>query len=633
MKKNKKEAPPENIQTRIWWVFGFMMVLVAVLFVGLVVRQLFQYESFKKMEERQSLRRVLLPAPRGIITDRNGLVLAKNKPTFSLVVYLGELRADFRKEQIRRVRAAREKGLTLDRTVLQQNAIETVLREQLKPIERFLNKKVTLDLKKIEQHLMQQPLMPYTLLRDISLEEFARLTELLRVDAPIQLQIRSLRQYPEGDTMSHVLGFVALREPEADESNLRTFSYKEQVGMNGVEKNFEDILQGEVGYELILVNPGGFRYERTERVNPQAGKPLQLTLDTRLQKAVEKSFGKKIGAAVALDVSTGEVLSLVSKPSYNPNELIPSFSAQTDARIRVHNGWINRSIQGLYPPGSTFKLVTSLAAMESGNLGLDEILHCENYFLVGGRKFPEHRKTGYGDINVVRALEVSANVFFYQTGLRTGPETIVATAKKYGLDEPTGIELPGETRRMILPTPAWKRATLSEPWYAGDTANMAIGQGYVLLTPMQMACFTASLARGDTFTRPTLIKQSTPPELPRKPYSEAVAKVIEGMKAAATTGTARLVKVDGLTIAGKTGTAQIVVHGEHLTLAWFVGFAPIENPQVAIAVVVEGTSPDDEYAGGTIAAPVARSFFAEWKKNYIDEPQISNNPATTNTTK
>jgi len=615
MKRGKKvkEPKPENPQARIFWLSGVVATLMLILLGGLVVRQLFQYGYFTKLEERQSLRRVLLPAPRGVITDRNGIVLANNKPRFSLIVYLGELRSEFRKEQIRQVKLARSKNLAVDRVALQRHAIESVLKEHLKPIERFLNTKISLDLPKIEKHLFQQPLMPYALLNDLSLNQFARLTELLRVDAPIQLQVHSLRTYPEGSTASHVLGFVAMREPEADDSNLRTFSFKEQVGLNGVEKSFDDTLSGTTGYELWLVNPAGFRYERTEHVSAAPGNPLQITIDTRLQKSLEKAFGRKIGAAAAIDVGSGEVLSLVSKPSYNPNDLIPSFNAATNARINFQNGWMNRAIQGLYPPGSTFKLMTAMAAIDAGQLDLDEKINCPGFMQIGGRRYPCNKPTGHGDVNLVSALEKSCNVYFYNVGLRTGPEAIMAKAKEFCLDRPTGIELPGETRRMILPTPAWKKEKLFEPWYAGDTANVAIGQGDLLVTPLQMACMTASLARGDTQTTPTLIKKENPTELPSKPYSEGWARVIEGMKAAASTGTARLVHVDGLEVAAKTGTAQVKVNGQNLTLAWFVGFAPVENPQVALAIVVEGTSTDDEYAGGTTAAPIARSFLETWK--------------------
>ena len=613
MKKRKHEAQEDNPQERLFWLGGVMGGLFLILVGGLITRQLIQYDYFRKMGERQSLRRVLLPAPRGVIYDRNGVVLANNKPKFSLIVYLGELRGEFRTEQIRRVKYARERGEAIDREALQKEAIGAVLKSHVAPIERFLNTEIPLDLNKIEKHLNQRPLMPYALLDNLSLKDFARLTELLRVDAPIQLQVRSTRYYPMGDLATHVLGFVSMQDPEDDGSDLKTFSFKEQQGKNGIEKSFDDSLSGQMGYQLWLVDPAGFRYEPTESKTAQSGSPLTLTIDTRFQKALEKSFGKKIGAAAAMDVNTGEVLALVSKPSYNPNDLVPSFSKEVNARIQVHNGWINRAIQGLYPPGSTFKLMTSMAALESGNLGLDETIECDSFLMVGGRKFHEHRTTGYGSVNLIRALEVSCDVFFYNVGLQIGPETIMAEAKKYGLDKPTGIELPGETHSMLLPTPKWKWQKEYEPWYAGDTANVAIGQGDLLLTPLQMSCMVSSLARGDTLTRPTIIKKDTPAQLPRKPYSEALAKVVEGMKAALATGTGRLCRVDGLTIAGKTGTAQVKVNGLPMTVAWFVGFAPADNPQVAISVVVEGTSVDDEYEGGTTAAPIARSFFEKWK--------------------
>jgi penicillin-binding protein 2 len=518
----------ENTQGRILWVGGVLGGLLLLLWGGLIYRQLIQYEHYKKLEERQSLRRVLLPAPRGVIYDRNGVVLASNRPKFSLIVYLGELRGEFRREQIRRVRQARQQNQSIPRATLQRGAMEAVLRAHLEPIERFLGKPVALDIDSLEKHLYQQPLMPYPLLENLSREEFARLTELLRVDAPIQLQVQSLREYPQGDLASHLIGFVSMRQPQAQESQLRTFAYKTQVGISGVEKSFEDTLQGKTGYELWLVDPAGFRYEPTEKQAATPGSPLTLTIDSRLQRALEDALGSKTGAAAAIDVNSGEVLALVSKPSYNPNELLPRFSREVDNRIRQRGAWINRAIQGLYPPGSTFKIITALAALNEGALDINEQIDCASFLEVGKRKFPENRKVGHGLINLATALERSSNVFFYHVGLRIGPEAIMRQAQAFGLDKPTGIELPGETARMLLPTPRWKMERLYEPWYGGDTANVSIGQGDLLITPLQMACFTASLARGALTTPPTLVKTDSPIQLPRKPYSQAQAAVVEG---------------------------------------------------------------------------------------------------------
>lgn len=611
---------PEDFQNRLPWLGGVLGALFLILFFGLVTRQLFQYHHFKHLEERQSLRRVLLPAPRGVITDRNGVVLASNRPSFSLIVYLGELRAEFRQEQIRRVRAAREQKIPPHRETIQKAAMEAVLREHLKPIERFLGQKITLNLEKLTRHLYEKPLMPYTLLDNLTLNQFARLTELLRVDAPLQLQVRSLRAYPQGELACHALGFVSMRDPEIEDDAVRTFSAKEQIGISGVEKSFDEVLSGKMGYELWLVDPAGFRYEPTQQVIAKPGEPLQLTIDTRLQRVLEKSFGRKIGAAVALEVNTGEILSLVSRPGFNPNELVPRFGDRINQKISVNEGWMNRAIQGVYPPGSTFKLITALAALEVGQLDLDERVNCTGALEIGGRAYPCNKHSGHGEVDLVSALEKSCNVYFYTMGLRTGPEAIMDMAHKFGLDRPTGIELPGETRSMNLPTPKWKKKKLFEPWYAGDTANVAIGQGDLLITPLQMACMTASIARGEAQTVPTIVKRNTPALLSRKAYNQGLTKVIDGMKAAASTGTARLVRVEGLSVAAKTGTAQVKTGGGNLTLAWFVGFAPAEDPQVAVAVVVEGTSLDDEYAGGTTAAPIARSFFEEWQKSNLPTP-------------
>lgn len=602
----------ENVQRRLFWVEGLFAILMIVLWGGLITRQIIQHKEYKSLEQRQSVRRVLVPAPRGVIYDRNGKTLVSNQPRFSLIVYLGELRDQLRREQIRQVRLARKEGAKLKREEVQARAIESVMNAHLAMIQKVLGREIPIEPDAIQQHLYRSPLLPYTVLGDLTLDEFARLTELLRVEAPFQLKVDSVREYPYGDLASHVLGFVSMRNPESDDA-YRTFSLKEQQGVAGIEKTFDEKLSGKTGHELWVVDPSGFRYEPKEIEHATPGESINLTIDVNLQQAIERAFREKIGAAAAIDINSGEVLALVSKPSYDPNELVPFFTYETDQKIRKNNGWLNRAIQGLYPPGSTFKIVTALAAFRTGHLDLTEKINCPGYLQVGRRRFPCNNHHGHGEIDVVTALEKSCNVFFYELGLRTGPQSIVQAAKQFGLDKPTGIELPGETHRMLLPTAEWKKKTIGENWYDGDTANMSIGQGYLLVTPLQMACMTASVARSDTLTTPTIIKEEIPVLLPRQDYDAAHQKILEGMRAATKTGTARLVQVADLEIAAKTGTAQVTSNGKRLTLAWFVGFAPADNPQTAIAVVVEEQNRGDGYAGGTTAAPIARHYFEAWK--------------------
>jgi len=283
---------------------------------------------------------------------------------------------------------------------------------------------------------------------------------------------------------------------------------------------------------------------------------------------------------------------------------------------------LNRATQGLYPPGSTFKILTTIAGMRNQKILRVNHYQCRGVEHVGRRPFPCHNPRGHLDTDVERAIALSCNTFYYHFGVKTGIDYLSREARRFGFNEPTGIEIPHEYNRSV-PDKAWKLEKIGDPWRPGDTANFAIGQGYLLVTPLQMACFTASVARGETKTIPTILKVpydkrdfvnhgGEPIGLTDNQYK----RIITGMTQAVEYGTAQLCKIPGIDIAAKTGTAQVKdsnrnspTFGEKLTLAWFIGFAPVDNPSIAIAVVVEGTDPDDNYQGGTTAAPIARNLF------------------------
>ncbi|MGC9450389.1 MAG: penicillin-binding transpeptidase domain-containing protein [Oceanipulchritudo sp.] len=616
----RPEGPDRQANPRLGLIYLVIGICMASLVFGLGFRQLIQQEAFEAAAERQNYRRILMPGPRGIIHDRHGRVLVGNRPLFSAVVYLNELRSEFREEYYNLVRRQRDLGLNQDRYFLNTEARRIVVQRYTNRLNTLLGKNEEVDSGEIERHFSQSLLLPFPLLQDLTPGEYARLIEQVPVDSPIQILSGNARWYPFGEAAAHTLGFVSdsIEFPEGSlpGDSLLTFRNEAQIGRSGLEKEFNEQLQGKTGGEIWTVDPGGFQYERVVHEIPGKGTDLTVSLDIDVQLVAEQAMGDKTGAVVAIEIATGEVLAIVSRPAYDLNDLSPFISFEVDREIREKGAWLNRAIQGLYPPGSTFKLLTAMAALREGVVNKDRIITCEGFRRVGRRVFHCHRRSGHGPENIVDAIRDSCNVYFYTCGIEAGVWAIANEARRFHLDEPTGIELPAETGRMLVPDPEWKAARFyGESWFEGDTANLSIGQGFLLLTPMQMATFAASLARETTFLQPTLLHDAGPPEvggaiglLPGQ-----LALIKEGMRQAGERGTARLAGNPQMPVAGKTGTAQVRKDGRPATLAWFVGFAPVENPRIAVAVLVEGV-PDAavEYGGGSTAAPIAKAVFQQY---------------------
>jgi penicillin-binding protein 2 len=362
-----------------------------------------------------------------------------------------------------------------------------------------------------------------------------------------------------------------------------------------------------------------------EKHAPRQGNRLDISLDLELQVAAEKAidqFETLKGAAVALDVRTGEVLVLASKPDYDLNEFSPHLSEAAAQKIHDSGAWTDLAIAGVYPPGSTFKLVTAIAGLRSGLISPgSSTADCEGSMHIGARLFRCDNGNGHhGLIGFTEAIAQSCDIYFWTYGLKIGPDLIAAEARRFHLDRPTGIDLPYEVHRMLIPDPAWKKRVKDEAWFAGDTANMAIGQGDVGVTPMDMACFVASLARGETTTRPTLLHDPQRARQHMEPIGLTPAQyaaIVDGMERCTINGTGKIFAtptygIPGLRFAGKTGTAQTTRDGNKINIAWFVCFAPLNNPQIAVAVAIEGDTPGEQFAGGHYAAPVAQAVLKAW---------------------
>jgi penicillin-binding protein 2 len=618
--------------------FAAMLLVLAG---GLAYRQLIRYGDYGERERLQNQRRVLVPGPRGNIYDRDNRLLVGNRSRFAVTLYLDELRREFRREYIEVVRRYRESEAAGDITrndrpspaQFEQIARAQVVQRYLDQINRLLGRDEKVDMRQLNRHFQQQLLLPYVLLDDLKPEEFARLLERLPVQSPLQVYTSSTRYYPNGSTAAHVLGYVrATDEVAGDELNgedLKTYAFKGTVGRDGLELQYDPLLQGDTGSAIFRVDPAGFRVNPPlEKHAPRQGERLDISLDLDLQAAAEKAidqFETLKGAAVALDVRTGEVLVLASKPDYDLNEFSPHLSEAAAQKIHESGAWTNLAIAGVYPPGSTFKLVTGIAGLRSGLISVDGFtVDCEGTVRIGNRTFYcDKTASGYAHHGIIafrEAIAQSCDIYFYKVGTTIGPDAIAAEARRFHLDQPTGIDLPYEVRRMLIPDPAWKKRVKDEAWFAGDTANMAIGQGDVGVTPMDMACLVASLARGETTTRPTLLHDPHRARQHTEPIGLTPAQyaaLVDGMEGCTINGTGKIFAtptygIPGLRIAGKTGTAQTTRDGNKINIAWFVCFAPVEDPQIAVAVAIEGDTPGESFAGGHYAAPVAQAVLKTW---------------------
>ena len=615
---------------RVIFFYFAVTALFLVLVGGLAWQQLINTPTHQITERVQNQRRILIPGPRGTIYARDGAtILVGNKPRFAVLLHLDELRTELLKEHIRihkNFLAAGDKKDAPTYDQLEKLARVSVAQRYLNQLNQLLHRAEVVDANKLQRHFLSQLLLPYPLLTDLSPEDFAKLIENLPVVGPLEPTTTITRDYPFKSAAAHTLGYVgATDEIEADEDfpgkGLRTFKMKGSVGENGLEQRFDSLLQGEAGGKVFRVDPAGFKVNPPlATVAPVQGKSLVTSIDLDLQLTAEDALADQTGAAVAIEVATGEVLAIASKPDYNLQDFR---KPETIADIESRHAWTNLALNGFYPPGSTFKILTSIAALRHGSITPTSVVaDCQGRMRIGNAWFVcENTLGNHGKILLSEAIARSCDIYFYQTGLNTTPEVLAAEARRFHLDQRTGIELPGENRRAIIPDPEWKERTQHEKWFPGDTAHMAMGQGFVLVSPLEMACFAASVARGEVFTQPTLVHQANrPPQ-----HTEAIgltpdqrAAILDGMAGCVTHGTASkllslpMYQIPGVRIAGKTGTAQVGVKPHQINIAWFICFAPIENPEIAVAVMIEGETEGETFEGGAHAAPAAAKILKKY---------------------
>jgi penicillin-binding protein 2 len=578
--------------------FRWLYLVTGLLFIALIGRsgflQIAQGERFRGLAEGNRVRRVVLTAPRGVLLDRNNEQLVENIPSYRLVMVPVDIPVD-----------------------------ETGRKELFKKISKEFDVP-TKELEETYQSHDVRSFDPVPIVEDVE-RDVALLLQTKSSEYPgIRADVGALRKYDEPLALSHVVGYVGkLTAEEAEEHP--DYELTDIIGKSGLEQSLEEYVRGINGAQNVEVDALGQIVNVLATEQPTAGSDVVLGLDAGLQKKLYESLlaaataGKKRAAAVAIDPRTGEVLAYVSIPGYDVNEFAKGIKPKRLEELfeDPNQPLFNRPISGTYSPGSTFKPFVATGALESGVIDTSTTFNDSGAITVGGQIFRGWKPGGHGVVDVFDAIANSVNGFFFSIGGGYGDidgigiSGIGKFAKAFGFGEPTGIDLPGEQKGLI-PTPEWKELNYNEPWYLGDTYNASIGQGFVLVTPLQLANATAAVANGGTlwwphFAKSVLKADGSSSEIAPRVLNDNIASsstinsVRQGMRQTVTAGTAK--QLDSLPVqaAGKTGTAQFGGAGSKETHAWFTAFAPFDEPTIALAVLVEEAG-----EGSDFSVPVAR---------------------------
>jgi penicillin-binding protein 2 len=577
--------------------------LLGIILVRYYALQITEYETYRTQSDRNRVQLQPLPPKRGLIYDRNGVLLADNRPSYILSV-------------------VEERVPKLEETLLELQSLVPISEGDL---EKFHKKRKR-----------NRPYEAVPLRFRLTEEERARLA-VNRYRLPgVVVEAQLLRYYPHGELFSHALGYVGrINEREAFELDASDYRGTFHVGKVGVEKYYEDILHGDVGYQNVESNAHGRVLRVLERYDPTPGTDLTLHLDIRVQQAAVDALGDQRGAVVAIDPLTGGVLALVSTPGFDPNLFVNGISSRDYSALRdsLDVPLFNRAIQGQYPPGSTIKPMMAMAGLESGLVTPESTVADPGWFRLPGDRHMYRdwilriRGTGHAprvDLNM--AIAQSCDVYFYDLARRLTIDRMHEYLQPFGLGDRTGVDTTNE-RRGVLPSTQWKRGALGQPWYPGETVSAGIGQGYMLTTPMQLAMATSVLASKGQRRIPRMVKTiaGEPVEAPLlEPMAARDANwaaVYKGMREVVhgKRGTARyLSKGIQYEMAGKTGTAQVIgipqgevykeeeVNERHRHHGLFIAFAPIESPTIAVAIIVENGG------GSSAATPISRAVIDTW---------------------
>ena len=589
---------PETVRRRIRIAAVLALTLSLILIWRFYSLQVLQYERYQTLSLDNHIRMQAVPPVRGLILDRNGVVLAQNTAVHILQVVPEKVH---------------------DIEVMLQ-AVDELVGLSTAEVEAFRSR--------LKKHPAFEKVLLKARLDDVQTATFA--VNEYRLPG-VTLEAVLHRDYPQGSLVSHVLGYVG-RISESEEAMIDPSAYQgvRSIGKIGIEKQYEDLLLGRPGFAQVEIDAHGRTLRTISRNSAIPGNTLNLTLDADLQRIAREALGNRRGAVVAIAPSNGEVLTMVSSPSFDPNLFVDGIDQQTYDALRglEDRPLVNRALYGRYAPGSTIKPVIAQAILDAG-ISPQESVYCPGWYTLpdSTRRYRCWKKTGHGPVNLHGAVEQSCDVYFYEMGRRLGIEAMAEVLTRFGLGTVTGVDLPDEPDGLV-PTPEWKRATRNESWYPGEDLITVIGQGFLMVTPMQLARMTATLANRGIPVQPRILLSkeeslsgetlsSNVSSQPAKPAVEAsLDRVIQSMTAVmhSPRGTARASgRRSPYQIAGKTGTAQVigiaqdeeydesVIPEKFHDHALFIAFAPVDKPQIAIAVVVENGG-----SGAKAAAPIAR---------------------------
>lgn len=580
-----------KIHDRILIASYVVIALFSILVLRLWQLQVLQGDEYRKLSEENRLRIVKIAAPRGIIYDRNNIPLVKNSPFYSVSI-------------------SPVNGAGIDFT--------------------SLSKVINIDADSISKRLAgkKSTFEPVRLKEGLSFKEIAFI-EARRSDFPgLFIDVDVTRHYLYGDIGAHLIGYLGkLNQKQHKDPDFKGLPPDAFVGQWGIERLYDKQLRGIPGERIVEVDALGRELRLIAEKPPLKGEDVYLAMDINLQKAAEESFGEKIGALVAIKPDTGEILALVSKPSFDPNLFAKGVSQKQWEEFinNPRNPLLNRALQSQYPPGSTFKIVTALAGLEEGVIDPETKVTCNGGLSYGRWHFGCWRKSGHNTLSLHRAIVESCDVYFYEVGKRLGIDKIASYARELGLGNDSGLRLVKE-RKGVVPDTKWKQEKKRQPWYLGETFNASIGQGYVAVTPLQMARLTSTVSNGGYIYAPSLLMLKERPRMTKKLniHSQNINEIKKGLFGVVNepSGTGWLAKSYSVEICGKTGTAQVVgirkdskyLHELQRDHAWFVAFAPCDKPEVALSVLVEHGG-----HGGAAAAPIARRAIEAYMKSLADK--------------
>ncbi len=579
------------------WCKRIILLALIVLCMRLFDLQILKGDDMRKLSEQNRVRVKKILAPRGMVYDRKGTVVADTRPSFNLYLIREDIH-DFNQTV-----DGLAKLLNLDR--------EDII-ARLKEARDYPSS------------------FPVKIESDLNKDQVAKVEANKFYLPGVIIQIEPKRNYPYGIMLAHVLGYVSeISSEELKAKENKQYAPGDYIGKFGLEKGYEQYLRGIDGEQRVEVDATGREVRVLDTVEPIAGNSLHLNIDMNLQMAVEKAFEGKKGGCIVTDPRNGGVLVLLSRPAFDPNQLSSGATKDYWAKVATDktHPLQNRVTQGRFPPGSTFKPVLALKGLEKGIINENSSFSCRGGFFYGNRVFKCWRKEGHGSVAVHRGIVESCDVFFYNLGLKLGIDNIHEMAETIGLTKVTGIDLPGE-KAGVVPSTAWKQKTYGEKWYEGETVSVSIGQGAVWLTPMQLQQLSSFIANEGVTFKPQIVNKIVSPQgkvlkvfepamlTNAKMSKQAMAIVKDGMKGVVNEprGTAYASRLANVSISGKTGTAQSASlgsgKGDH---AWFVAFAPSDAPVLSMAILIEFGG-----HGASMSAPIAKivteSYFKEQKE-------------------